>query len=250
MIMSTSGPWACLIGAWCLMASACSPAQQAASPTTKKSEVVSAQIIGEPIEHARYGDLFMTTWGADTVYMSWGDGTASDGLPSCGDLTGCDVPKPCPESAPGCYCNTFSCDGSCVPRKLMTDAGLMALKGAPPTFAPCDDPASCLVSVHVPSQPEGWACDPTSRDDKPSSLLALDGMVVWAGHVWTHETIAIQGQNKQAARTSYGYLAYSTDHGGSWTEVKDSPWQGGCEIASVIVSFARVMLSRSGCRFA
>jgi parallel beta-helix repeat protein len=192
------------------------PANAQGAEVSGGVRVVSAEVVEDAlVTFPRFGDLWMNTWAEnDNVYMSFGDGTAGDCFPVCEPQSGCQPPDP----GFDLWCATFDCTQSCVEQCQMTDAGLLELSGEVPEFSGCEASRSCLVSTHVPSQPTGWACDPSSRDDKPSSLLALDGKIVWSGHVWTH--------SDEGERVTYGYLAWSEDDGRTWTEVPDSPWQG------------------------
>lgn len=169
--------------------------------TSGEVRVVGAEVIEEAlVTFPRFGDLWMNTWADnDNVYMSFGDGTAGDCFPSCEPQSDCQPP----DTNFDLWCATFDCTQSCVEQCPMTDAGLLELSGEVPTFPGCDTSLSCLVSTHVPSQSTGWTCDPSSRDDKPSSLLALDGKIVWSGHVWTH--------TDEGERVTYGYLAWSEE---------------------------------------
>ncbi len=87
-----------------------------------------------------------------------------------------------------------------------TDAGVAALEGAVPEFTNISSPFECIRSIHVPDGIP-WG----SNDDKPSSLLCCGGRLYFAGH-------------SPLGDPNYGYIAYSDDHGLTWTEVPNSPW--------------------------
>jgi len=176
----------------------------------------------------RFGDSFLTTWAEDdSVYSTFGDGTAlrdcypiwgapPDPLP-CNVLPTCDVPEAC--ILEWLFCEAFVQE--CTPDRCfepcrITDLGLLRFGGSPPGFAPCNPEERCIVARNIPSgveffDDEGSA--PVDRNDKPSSLLYLDGRLVLAGH-------------SPALYAEQGWLAWSDDGGESWTEVPDAPWTG------------------------
>jgi len=185
--------------------------------------IESARIVGMPEFHARFGDLWMTTWADDgNVYASWGDGLGRANCyptldirppvpqvfgPSCGDFDRCTFDF--------LFCNVFDCETQPYVPCQLTDAGLLQLRGFPPLFAGTLEQEHAIMSLGVPSG-DPWF-DPTGttvvgRDDKPSSLLFVDGRLYWAGH-------------SPSGHPEFGYLAYSEDYGRTWTEVPGSPWQ-------------------------
>lgn len=87
-----------------------------------------------------------------------------------------------------------------------TDAGVAALAGTVPEFTNVNSPFECIRSIHVPDG-IAWGM----QDDKPSSLLCCGGRLFFAGHTPLDELC-------------YGYIAFSNDHGLTWTEVPNSPW--------------------------
>jgi hypothetical protein len=139
---------------------------------TSAQTIISAEIVTPPMHPvSSTGDLWMNTW-ADDDHIYTG----------WGDGTG-----------PG---NT----------EPSTDCGIGVLKEAVPYFFIEPDPQDFVRCKFVPDG------QPTSiRDDKPSSLLFLDGRVYMAGHT-------------PLGDAEYGYIAFSGDYGQSWTEVVGSPW--------------------------
>lgn len=201
-------------------------ANSADAEVSGSGQIVAAEVVEEDelVTFPRFGDLGMNTWADnDNVYMAFGDGTAGDCFPSCEPQSNCQPP----DTNFDLWCATFDCTQACVEQCQITDAGLLELSGEVPNFPGCDTSLSCLVSTNVPGQPTGWTCDPNSRDDKPSSLLALDGKILWSGHVWTH--------SQEGERVTYGYLAWSEDNGRTWTEVPDSPWHGDARMFQVMM---------------
>ena len=179
-----------------------------------------ARIVGDPIYHPSFGDLWMSTWtDDDRLLLSWGDGTGSDdgyptGFPaynfgmqvmitSCGKFdTFCQL-----------WCALKPCDAShSYPTSPLTDAGVLTVIG----------PVSGLVgfsiaSIDVPSGDPFFLEDAagpggvSGNNDKPSSLLYFNGRLYLAGHYPAGNPVA-------------GYLAYSDDFGQTWIEVPNSPW--------------------------
>ncbi len=199
--------------------------------------IKSARVVGKPVFHKRYGDIWMNTWADDdNLYSGFGDGS---GLKDCYPYihSGTKIPLPTWKSreGKGCrmidkpcenkddeecplharFCNVFPCGTNhCYPPCEWTDAGLVVLKGDPPHFQNC--PNQCLVATHVPSgKPPFTLLDQKGeRDDKPSSLLFYNGRLYWAGHQNEHEPPGPLN----------GSLAYSDDYGKTLTKVKCSPW--------------------------
>jgi hypothetical protein len=175
-----------------------------------------------------FGDLWPSTWADDDrLYLSWGDGTGrANCIPTFdgrnpgtfgfwehshrGDCIV--LGDPGHDEMHHMFCQIFDC-GDCLPLCPFTTAGLLALDGPVPEFHGCEE-ASCVVSLHVPAgrTPFGAGPDP-SRNDKPSSLLFLDGRLLLAGH-------------RPSGEPTRAYLAYSDDHGRTFTEVEESPWTG------------------------
>lgn len=143
--------------------------------------ILDASIEAPPLEpFPSHGDIWMSTWAEDdALYLAWGDG-CGPGLE---------------ESKPLCA-------------ELYRDSGVARLTGDPPWFTNCAEPEHCVAARGIPN---GVSMD-TNRDDKPSSLLALDGRLLWAGHspLW---------------EPRLGYLAVSDDSGEQWQEVFGSPWR-------------------------
>ncbi len=185
-------------------------------------EILSAKIVGPVKKIPSFGDLWLSTWADDdNLYVSWGDGFGPGtyypipaGLPAADSaltVRSCDGDPVvfCED-----FCGVFSCDGV-TPYKprVLTQAGLFRLSGGIADFTGCDADA-CVRSIHIPTGiPQFYLdADPTQRrGDKPSGLLAYNGVIYWFGH-----------QLMSAPR--YGYVAYSVDYGKTWTEVPDSPW--------------------------
>ena len=124
--------------------------------------IQSARVVGEPFFHKRYGDIWTNTWADDDhVYAGWGDGT---GQADCYPYMYTNPKRPFPHwptkvSPKGCrtigdpcdnvhdcplllrFCNVFECGtAKCYPPCEYTDAGLVVLKGNPPSFKPCASP--------------------------------------------------------------------------------------------------------------
>jgi len=184
-----------------------------------------------------FGDLWAATWAVDDrLFLSFGDGT---GLPLCvptyDDVSpgawmdwisavevaaGCfDVSAQCPQV--DCvlrevFCGTFDCSVGCFPLCPWTDAGLIALEGPLTDLAECPGPDGCVVTRHLPfpGVPPVSPAGEHVKDDKPSSLLYLDGRLILAGHT-------------PSGAPEVGYLASSEDDGKTWTQVEGTPWVGG-----------------------
>jgi len=148
-------------------------------PDTTEVIIVSACFAGPPIiPFESDGDIWLSTWGDDDLlYITWGDG-GGPGQQFDDPIFG-------------------------------TDAGVAALEGIVPEFTNANSPFECVRSIHVPDG-IGWSSDP-GTNDKPSSILCLDGRLYFAGHT-------------PLGAPDYGYIAYSDDYGLSWTEVPNSPW--------------------------
>ncbi len=188
------------------------------------TRIVSAKIVGPIKKIPGMGDLWLSTWASDdNLYMSWGDGT---GMGTCYPIP---ANTPNPDSAltiSGCnpepvvfcedFCGVFPCDGvtpysPCV----LTQAGVFRLEGPVADFTGCER-EDCIRSIHIPTGiPQfEYGVDPTTRrGDKPSALLFYNGTLYWHGHQFM-------------VPPQYGYIAYSTDMGNTWTEVPNSPWTG------------------------
>jgi len=201
--------------------------------------IKSARVVGKPVFHKRYGDLWVNTWADDgNLYAGWGDGTGQkDCYPYIHEGskvplppwktrqgTGCRyVDEPCAnEDDEECplqarFCNVFPCGTDrCYPPCEFTDAGLAVFAGAPPHFDRCAG-NDCIVAKHVPSLEAPYTLldqKGDERDDKPSSLLFYKGRLYWAGH---HNRLDPQGPLQ-------GSISYSDDYGKTWTEAKGSPW--------------------------
>jgi len=184
--------------------------------------------LSSSVEHIeRFGDSFMTTWADDgATYLTFGDGT---GLRDCYPVFGappdpptCDVVPTCDE-VDACilewlYCEVFTVpcgSGYCYEACRITDLGLLRFEGEPPAFDACTPFDSCIVARNIPSGREFFddaGINPVDRNDKPSSMLFVDGRLILAGH-------------SPALYAEEGWLAYSEDYGVSWTEVPGSPWK-------------------------
>lgn len=179
--------------------------------------ILSARIVNEPKFYRNQGDLWMSTWADDgNLYLSWGDGSAR------GDCCASDGPVTPQED-----CNPV--DSSVRPGQLLphlysectalnycscrfTDAGIGVFEGSP--MDDSDSQEDFIISLHVPTHkaPFDANSNPLDRDDKPSSLLFVEGTLYWAGHTWF-------------LNPNFGYIAYSENYGETWTEVPNSPWQ-------------------------
>ena len=187
-----------------------------------ETTIVSARITGPVKKVPGLGDLWHSTWAADDhLYVSWGDGT---GPGVCYPLM---ANTPNPDSAlvvQSCagepvvfcedFCGAFPCDGTTPYAPcILTQAGVFRLEGPVADFDSCD-PEQCIRSIHIPTDiPQfAYGFDPTARrGDKPSALLFYDGILYWSGH-------------QLMVPPRYGYIAYSSDYGKTWTEVPNSPW--------------------------
>lgn len=191
------------------------------------AQITSAHIVDtSTVKIASFGDLWLSTWDADgNVYMAWGDGT---GPGTCYPVV---ANAPADQTMPRTisaaqqneivfgddFCKVFPCDGTTVYSSCeLTQAGLYRLAGPIADFAGCQQDA-CIQSRRIPSgQPQfAYGQDATmNRGDKPSSLLAIDGMLYWAGH-------------QLMIDPKIGYIAWSSDRGKTWNEVPNSPWVAG-----------------------
>lgn len=173
-----------------------------------------------------FGDLWPSTWADDDrLYLSWGDGTGqADCIPSFdgrnpgtfgiwqhsrrGDCIV--LGDPGHDEMHHMFCRIYECR-DCLPLCPFTTAGLLALEGPVPDFHECEG-SSCIVSLHLPTGRTPFATGPDpSRNDKPTSLLFLDGRLVLAGH-------------RPSGEPEHAYVAYSEDYGQTFTEVEHSPW--------------------------
>ena len=195
--------------------------------------ITSATVTGSPTKLYYFGDLWTNTWADDDkLYLSFGDGT---GINGCVPTFDAKTPgawgywKPDKLVSPNCFnvkdscpkcgvrvefCRTFDCT-KCYPLCPYTDAGLMVLSGTVPALDACTG-ESCIVQRNLPTPklpPMTLDGKPTGKDDKPSSLLYLDGKLYMAGH-------------SPAGAPKAGYLAWSGDKGKNWTVVSGSKWTG------------------------
>ncbi len=191
---------------------------------TTTGQITSARILSaSTTKIPSLGDLWLSTWASDgDVYMSWGDGT---GPGTCYPIeadtpAGLAVDRTIAQSEQDQivfgddFCGAFPCDGQTVysPCEL-TQAGIYRLQGDIDAFTGCEQDA-CIQARRIPSGIPQFAYgqNPTQRrGDKPSSLLAIDGILYWSGH-------------QLMVSPKYGYIAYSSDAGMTWTEVPNSPW--------------------------
>jgi hypothetical protein len=91
--------------------------------------------------------------------------------------------------------------GSTTP---FTDCGVGVLKGTVPYFSVESNSSNYVRSKFVPD-------GSSDRNDKPSSLLYIQGGLYFAGH-------------SPLGNAKFGYIATSNDKGKTWTEVPNSPW--------------------------
>ncbi|MFQ5568286.1 MAG: DUF4185 domain-containing protein [Rhodothermales bacterium] len=216
---------------------ACDTVDDRVDSTTYQPIIQSARAINDHQDIPRTGDLWMTTWSDDdALYLTWGDGTgrlfclpSEDGeQPIFSNVievsSGCfSLPGPLCSCDQGCdiecelihlTCNQMECFTQCQPLCPTTDAGLLRLEGPVNAILPCEDENDCITSLHIPASqlPDyGWVPLMPGKNDKPSSLLFLDGRLLYAGH-------------RPAGEPTYGYIAHSDDYGRTWTEVESSPW--------------------------
>ncbi len=179
-----------------------------------------------------FGDIWTNTWVIDDyLAVAWGDGTGygpchatidgTDSTPPVWSgvqdpVNGCFVT---PEATPTdgqmhiLYCNTFGCPTDCQPPCPWTDSGFMIVQGTVPSFQDCGALPGCIVNWNVPTGITRYNVDGTDndRDDKPHSLLSINGRLYWSGH-------------SPLAQPEFGYLAYSDDLGQTWHEIPNTPW--------------------------
>lgn len=179
--------------------------------------LTNARVDGPARYHRRIGDIWANTWADDgQLYMAFGDGT---GLGNCclvvasdsdyQQVPGCD-PIPSTTSIKQIFDPSGGatvCDGTnnyCTCRA--TPLGVVVL-GQDPAAPPADCEQDCLVTRQV--RP---TCGVPGCSDKPSSMLSVDGTLYLAGHT-------------PLGDPDIGWIAFSRDHGLSWTEVPGTPWQ-------------------------
>lgn len=227
--------------------------------TANSHSTLSARLDGELKPVPYFGDLWPMTWADDDrLYAAWGDGTGVAGcIPSYNGRTpgmlsdwdyasagNCGFVLGAPGANPfkALFCAVFDC-GACMPLSPFTPAGLLALEGPVPDFAPCQG-ASCVVARHLPSgrspfilyRQQPWF---PLRDDKPSSLLAVKGRLYLAGH-------------RPAGIPTEAYIAYSDDRGKTFTEVRQSPWRAPSRfLVAMMINMGRAYaLNRDGYLYA
>ncbi|RME59838.1 MAG: DUF4185 domain-containing protein [Candidatus Dadabacteria bacterium] len=179
------------------------------------------------IFHQYYGDIWTATYADDgKVYFIFGDGTGMENCLSTvdGELPGegIGMPMPATEESPGCFLPDFSQTGEpgpdfelcavhdCTTCRMLcpyTPAGLVALSGSAPNFKHCPEETGCIVSRNLPYLDETAFL----KSDKPSSLISISGRLVAHLHY-------------PPGTVTNGYIAYSDDHGKTWTVVPGSPW--------------------------
>jgi hypothetical protein len=183
------------------------------------------------------GDLWASTWADDDkLYMTFGDGTGRPCVPTVDNARPGSIVHPwtgVTEVRPGffhveppqqpnglqrMFCEIFDCITPGAAYKLcpFTDSGLVALSGPVPDFAltDCATNGDCVVARDLPTP--GAILFPPGRprkNDKAASLLYVGGRLYYAGFT-----------PNVAPRE--GYIAFSTDHGQTWTKVAGSPWTG------------------------
>ena len=188
-------------------------------------QIKSAKIVLPGKKIPSFGDLWLSTWAADdNLYMSWGDGIGPGthypvpaGVPVLDTAL---VVSSCEDSSAAVivfcdnFCEVYNCDGvTPYSPRVITQAGLFKLSGPVDAFQGCDG-NDCIQGIHIPTgKPQfKFGTDPTKRrGDKPSSLVAYNGIIYWFGH-------------QLMAEPKYGYLAFSNNGGKSWTEIPNSPW--------------------------
>ncbi len=217
------------ISALTVLLFACNGTSAVTNVPSREGRVISdAHVVGERIPIYRMGDLWMNTWADDdALYFGWGDGT---GMTNCWpsqheNPAGFGELPPVIEASPGLYeinpvcseyfcgfdliCRQTDCLSSEMPLCPITDVGLLKLTGPVPDFDECEV-GDCVISRHIPDDIPAYRVV-ESRNDKPSSLLFVDGRLYAAIHDF-------------AGEPTYGYIAYSDDYGATWTEMNDSPW--------------------------
>lgn len=197
-----------------------------------------------------FGDLWPSTWADDDrLYLSWGDGTGrADCIPTFDGRNpgtfsiwehsrrgeSIILGDPGHDEMHALFCRVFDCRRS-MPLCPFTTAGLLALEGPVPDFRNYVD-ASCIVSLHLPTgrTPFEGGPDPI-RNDKPSSLLFLDGRLLLAGH-------------RPAGEPTQAYMAYSDDYGKTFTEIKSPPSvESGPFLVAMMIQMGRAYeLNRDG----
>ena len=183
------------------------------------------------------GDLWANTWADDDrLYLSWGDGTGRPCAPTVDNLKPGAFVSPWHDSTevtPACFhiarptsrdglwvqfCRTFDCQTPSTCYKLcpFTDSGLVALSGPVLNFGKtaCAQVDDCVVSRDLPT-PGAIPFPPgrVSKNDKAASLLSVGDRLYYAGFT-------------PNVTPKEGYVAFSSDHGRTWTKAMGSPWTG------------------------
>ena len=180
-------------------------------------ELEDAFVVGAGRYHRRTGDLWHRTWADDgQLYMAWGDGAGRGDCCSAfpGDVVDCPGCIPVSTSVPIFDWNNPGGTGADVCNSVTkyclceeTYFGL-ALLGQSRAAAPEHCDGDCIVQTDIPT---GVPLPNTTRNDKPSSILSVDGTLYMAGH-WP------------PGNATSGWIADSVDHGVTWDESPNSPW--------------------------
>ncbi len=138
-----------------------------------------------------HGDLWLSTWADDgtpdgKLYITWGDG-CGPGF-HFGD--------------PGCQEWSWDTD--------IADVGVAFFTGTVPSLQCSMTSSGCLSYPNIPDGISGYPH--TAHDDKPASVLALDGRLYLAG---------FSPQRQPAV----GYIAFSEDDGATWQMGNGNPWR-------------------------
>jgi len=91
----------------------------------------------------------------------------------------------------------------------VTDAGVASMTGILPNLACVMGPSGCEKYRDIPDGISGFPF--TEGDDKPASILALDGRLYLAGY-------------SPQQHIAEGYIAYSEDGGATWTMATGQAW--------------------------
>lgn len=209
-----------LIISWMLLILVLSTDSYTPMVRAEDTAIRDAYIVGDPIYYPSLGDLWMSTWADDDrLYLTWGDGVGfGDGYPTgypAYETLGQRIPPACGEFDHFCelFCNLNGCaNGISYPAVPLTDTGVLAFDGPVPEFTDV-----IIQSIDVPDgepffrETEQGIGDVVGNNNKPSSLLFVDGRLYFAGHYPAGDPIM-------------GYIAYSEDYGQTWISVEDSPW--------------------------
>ncbi|HHM06069.1 MAG TPA: DUF4185 domain-containing protein [Gammaproteobacteria bacterium] len=220
-----------------------SGADNSSSSSNSNATLTGLSVAATATDLHYFGDLWPATWADDDkVYLAFGDGTGMKNcVPSLSLSAGFSPAVPgvvvdwsdttiggsasqaacttsgqwspglAPPQGAGFYsdfCDHYDCN-ACYELCRFTPNGLIALSGTPPTFNDCSGSDQCIVYRNLPTD----YATANSTWVKTSSLISVGSRLLLAAHY-------------PAGTVTDGYLAYSDDHGQSWTTVSNSPWSG------------------------